>query len=855
LEFPAIKAALIECVERLRHEQSDAFLDINGLKRLVRDAGGDDSLVERIASLDGASGLTVAETIRFLDGYIAAKGDPLQLATKFAGTALATGVSGATGVAAALTAPQTIYRVNLRLPAGRLQVQTFGRPAFDLVDESASKTELLSVFHKRVLDIQSAGDGVPIVSKAEMAWLQHIASHPAADRVVRLEIVALLTNVVCSDSAIAAGASAFSKTLIANADARELPFDHWSFGATSPIPKDASIDELRKMLTSGWEGDAETGTGVGPHLSTVELAWLESLSTHPASTQELRNEILQRVSTVEIALTAVRAGAVPFLNSLLPKGPAQKWNFGEPRASLPRIAENASSRELHERLEQGFGPIASGGWLSRAEVAWLQLLASHPNADDDLRAEVRTRAAGLRLSSDATAAKARSYLDSLPLPDTDGQQKLFNFGRPSRDLRAIPKMSSTEQLHTLLADDNNWGCLTDGKLISCSEAAWLHLLTSHPNADDALRGKVLQKIADLRPTTAALNAGFDVYVQSIRPFGKNPIEVEALVEAMLHARNRLRTAAGADGALSSDEVLATTQRLTDVEARVVDLLFDEIGKRASGVPIPVDEIVALTNEAVVAIGQSDLDGDGIEREELVRVGALGATVIELGRWIGGEKAPVIPVFKQTDFGNLNGPELIQAIRVQASTHLHLSYTRARRAMFKNIDNKGGVVRDVYTGLEVETNDIPGADGPRGMNTEHTWPKSRGVKDTPALSDIHHLFPTETLTNAKRDSYPFGVVSDVIWSREEAKLGINDKGHIVFEPPAEHRGNVARALFFISAVYGLPIDDEEETVLRRWHNQDPVDDDERKRNDAVSQYQGNRNPIVDLVELVERIGDF
>jgi len=44
-----------------------------------------------------------------------------------------------------------------------------------------------------------------------------------------------------------------------------------------------------------------------------------------------------------------------------------------------------------------------------------------------------------------------------------------------------------------------------------------------------------------------------------------------------------------------------------------------------------------------------------------------------------------------------------------------------------------------------------------------------------------------------------------------------------------------------------------SVLLKWHQEDPVDDWERRRNDIIyEKYQGNRNPFIDHPEFVLKI---
>lgn len=57
-----------------------------------------------------------------------------------------------------------------------------------------------------------------------------------------------------------------------------------------------------------------------------------------------------------------------------------------------------------------------------------------------------------------------------------------------------------------------------------------------------------------------------------------------------------------------------------------------------------------------------------------------------------------------------------------------------------------------------------------------------------------------------------------------------------------KGNVACALFYFAVRYETTISPEEEASLRRWHNDDPVDQEEMDRNNGIEKIQGNRNPF-------------
>ena len=242
---------------------------------------------------------------------------------------------------------------------------------------------------------------------------------------------------------------------------------------------------------------------------------------------------------------------------------------------------------------------------------------------------------------------------------------------------------------------------------------------------------------------------------------------------------------------------------------------------------------------------------------------VDAVLVAPGVWIRRERPEVVAPEKLEATSPIE-PELLQslddddvlaAVEKLARPTREVTYSEARMAMFSDLDNRDGFVGCVYTDQEVETKVIPDSDSNDGMNTEHTWPMSKGIKSTRAASDLHHLFPTNCEANSKRSSFPFGTVSEVKWERDGSKLGLDADGEMVYEPNDAHKGNVARSMFYVSSVYGMPIPDGEEDVLRVWHREDPVDEAEQKRNEEISRYQGNRNPFVDDVDLFARVSDF
>lgn len=197
-------------------------------------------------------------------------------------------------------------------------------------------------------------------------------------------------------------------------------------------------------------------------------------------------------------------------------------------------------------------------------------------------------------------------------------------------------------------------------------------------------------------------------------------------------------------------------------------------------------------------------------------------------------------------------------------HTAVGYSRARIVMFGELDmkkdSKGTFVTEVYCRQNVYFKDPQQISGMSNIvNIEHTWPQSKfnpQFNTELQKSDMHHLYPSNSKANSTRANHIFGEASgDANGQLCDASHIDGNQGRFVFMPPSEHQGNVARALFYFSTRYNLPITQGEERVLRQWHEADPVDEAEVERNNLIAKHQFNRNPFVDFPELVDRIQDF
>ena len=115
------------------------------------------------------------------------------------------------------------------------------------------------------------------------------------------------------------------------------------------------------------------------------------------------------------------------------------------------------------------------------------------------------------------------------------------------------------------------------------------------------------------------------------------------------------------------------------------------------------------------------------------------------------------------------------------------------------ENNQYFVTDVYCESDYRSPGLGKIPNNSVINVEHTWPQSKfgGASKSIKKSDLHHLYPTDSQLNSIRGSFPFGeVVKDTQNTKcPISRIGVDFDGHRVFEPPHDHKGNVARALFY------------------------------------------------------------
>jgi deoxyribonuclease-1 len=112
----------------------------------------------------------------------------------------------------------------------------------------------------------------------------------------------------------------------------------------------------------------------------------------------------------------------------------------------------------------------------------------------------------------------------------------------------------------------------------------------------------------------------------------------------------------------------------------------------------------------------------------------------------------------------------------------------------------------------------------------------------AHADLHNLWPAVGGINGARSNKAMGLLDGDDLAYGSCDFEVDEEGDRV-EPRPEVRGDIARIYFYMEWMYAVPISAGQRRLLLHWHQTDPVDDWERKRDELIEGHQGNSNPFV------------
>lgn len=212
------------------------------------------------------------------------------------------------------------------------------------------------------------------------------------------------------------------------------------------------------------------------------------------------------------------------------------------------------------------------------------------------------------------------------------------------------------------------------------------------------------------------------------------------------------------------------------------------------------------------------------------------------------------------------------------TSLHVADLRQRTD--QDMDNPDHVMLFYTRRSEPKGNQDNGSNGEDAWNREHIYAKSHGyfgTEEGPG-TDLHALRAADKSVNAERSNKDFAAGGTQLSSseaRDDCPLCLETDES--FEPPDEVKGDVARMIFYmvvryngdgdsggvaLNVVDGVGTDEGPNTTnngvigdlasLKAWHEEDPVSDEEKHRNNIIYDVQGNRNPFIDNPHFVDII---
>lgn len=210
--------------------------------------------------------------------------------------------------------------------------------------------------------------------------------------------------------------------------------------------------------------------------------------------------------------------------------------------------------------------------------------------------------------------------------------------------------------------------------------------------------------------------------------------------------------------------------------------------------------------------------------------------------------------------------LLADLNALINPHNYISYFLYKTTIMsqfevKDTTNGQSYVTCCYSGENKVFND-PFDWSDNDYSREHTYAHSwMGTfpADNPEqeeYADQHNLYPANLPNaNSPRSNLPLeDIAGDVVFNYLEGSVGYNDNNQLVYEPRASHKGNAARAIFYMATCYtgnggnnwAVPINQSAASLVN-WHFNDLPDNYEIARHEYIYNLQNNRNPYIDSVD--------
>ena len=311
----------------------------------------------------------------------------------------------------------------------------------------------------------------------------------------------------------------------------------------------------------------------------------------------------------------------------------------------------------------------------------------------------------------------------------------------------------------------------------------------------------------------------------------------------------------------SDVNSVTIDSGADLGSVLIDIVDDDIDEGDEDLMLSLD----FENENFILLNNN----------QIIRVNDNDFIIADYGTPIDPTYSNVSNLFPENYYSNLNGlagQDLIIALQeIISNTDLVRAHSYSDvKEILKEADvnpENSNQVWLVYTEQARSKIDFQTTSSSVGKwNREHTFPRSRGgfnsISADSYADGIDQYWQTniDSLRHANSDAHGIRA-SD---GPENSSRGNKHYGD--YNGPTGNlnsfKGDVARSVLFLSLRYnGLDIVDgfpdtvgqlgDLQTILS-WNDLDPVDDFEKNRNNVIYNWQNNRNPLIDLPEIVNYI---